>query len=486
MKNQIVNIAPTLLIENKFVSELYSVTENYETIKSNIELMGVLEPLIVDENNVVISGNLRRQIAIELGIPTVPVIIKENAGLDINSNKLNTLSHAQQRIKTYSQLLKEHELLCELFPTTKGERTDLDPVKKQNKKVKEQLPISKGKISKLKKIKLLAKEVYAQDENENQLLWKALDEGQKTIHGTLTYLQGKIQKQVNSVIVPAAYDLITDAIKIYNKTCRELVEIMDKTIACVSTSVPYFQMKDYGTGSAQRGLEKDVNDYINNLVIDFRDTKRVLKDDGSLWVNINDCVIDGAYQAVPHRFLIAMINDGWILNDEITWIKKNTQYTRGDRSLRAHEYIFHFVKSKNFYYNAEWLKDVQDENNNVSCGTTQKHPKLLSSFDFRESVLKTNAANTSELRTKLLLKKGVHLTHSATFPLSVPMICILSSSRPGDTILDGYSGTSSTGEVALMFGRKYVGYELNPEYIMASEVRLAEYLDNDDSNLLAA
>lgn len=486
MKNKIIYVDPTVLVENKIASEIYSITDNYEMIKENIRLHGVLEPLIVDEDYVVISGNVRRRIAIELGIPQVPVIIKENGGLSLPLKKLQVVSHGQQRIKTYSQILKEYEILNTAYPTIKGERTDLYPEKKKNKKIKESLPISKSNLFKLRRIKALAITLYDKDSNDFKTIWKDLDEGKKSINATLNYLVTLTQRKENNIKVPSSYEINTDDIKIYNKDCRNLKELNDKSIACAICSVPYFHMKNYGTGSAQRGLEKDISEYINNLVVDFRDTKRVLKDDGSLWVNINDCVIDGAYQAVPHRFLIAMINDGWTLNDEISWCKHNSQYSVGKRSVRAHEYIFHFVRNKNFYYNAEWLKDVIDLNNRVSCGTTKKLPKLLSTFEMRDSVLSTNVANTSELRKDLLLKKGIHLTHSATFPLSVPLICILSTSKPNDIILDGYSGTSSSGEVALMFGRKYVGYELNPEYIMASEVRLEKYLDKDGPNLLAA
>jgi DNA modification methylase len=87
---------------------------------------------------------------------------------------------------------------------------------------------------------------------------------------------------------------------------------------------------------------------------------------------------------------------------------------------------------------------------------------------------------------KKCIEQGFHLTHGAAFPISVPLILLLTTTQPGDTVLDIYSGTATTGEAAAMTGRKYIGYEIKPEFIMASEVRLAEHLDNDDSNLLAA
>ena len=87
---------------------------------------------------------------------------------------------------------------------------------------------------------------------------------------------------------------------------------------------------------------------------------------------------------------------------------------------------------------------------------------------------------------KKCVAQGFHLTHGAAFPITVPLILLLSTTQPGDTVLDIYSGTATGGEAAAMTGRKYIGYEIKPEFIMASEVRLSEYLENDGLNLLAA
>ena len=89
----------------------------------------------------------------------------------------------------------------------------------------------------------------------------------------------------------------------------------------------------------------------------------------------------------------------------------------------------------------------------------------------RDGVLSTNAANTAELR-KQCEDEGFHLTHSATFPLDVPAICGLLSTKEGDTILDCFAGTSTVGQFALSFNRRFIGYDMNPEFIKASEVRL--------------
>ena len=114
MKNQIIYVDPTTLIDNQVVTEIYSVNQNYQSLLENIKVMGILKPLLVDERNVVILGSLRRLIAIELGITSVPVIVYGNDEFETDAFKLKAVSHAQQMIKTYSQLLEKLETLREL------------------------------------------------------------------------------------------------------------------------------------------------------------------------------------------------------------------------------------------------------------------------------------------------------------------------------------------------------------------------------------
>jgi site-specific DNA-methyltransferase (adenine-specific) len=234
-------------------------------------------------------------------------------------------------------------------------------------------------------------------------------------------------------------------------------------------------MRNYGTGKKQLGLEKEVMDFINNLCDLFEDSKRVLKSDGSLFVNLNDCVINGEYQSVPELFLIEMKRRHWKYVDQYLWLKTNVQFSPGNRSVRNFEPIFHFVKSEDYFFNDAWLNEFIDENNSISMGTKKKYPKLVSGLDFRDKILTNSSSNTLELRNKCQDKGNFLMEHSATYPLSLPLIFVLSTSKPGDTILDIFNGTASTGEVSLLTNRNYVGYELNPQFIMASKIRLEDY-----------
>lgn len=465
-------VNPFELKQSKEVANLYSLPENYDTIKENISNVGILTPLNVIEG-VVVSGNLRLRIAMELGLKLVPVIYLPKQNI---SAKLMAVSYAQQRIKKHSEILEEYEILEAEYPVGKGRRTDLNPEYKKNAEKRKALNISKDKINKLKTIKVLAKKLYGSDSDESKKLWMQIDEEKVSLSRIQKTLKRESEIRENETIIPSTFEVVTDNVKVFNKSCESMSEVADKSVACIMTSPPYFGMRDYGTGKDQRGLERDINDYIKGLVNDFKDCYRVLKDDGSLWVNINEPVIDGEYLSISHQFAIAMRKEGWKLNDEIIWIKRNPVFTQAKRAVRSHEYIFHFVKSSKYHYDVSWLSQLTDPNDLISYGTSAKMSNLLSGMDFRDSIIRTSGNNMNDLR-KACKEQGFNLTHSAGYPISIPLIAILTTSKVGDTILDIYSGTATTGEAALATNRKYVGYEIKPEFVMASEVRLKNYLE---------
>ena len=138
------------------------------------------------------------------------------------------------------------------------------------------------------------------------------------------------------------------------------------------------------------------------------------------------------------------------------------------------------MKSKEFYYDKSWLDLLNDPENRISRGTKKKVANLISGIDLRGSVLSSSGNNMRQLKKKCR-EKGFELTHTAGFHITLPAISLLATSKEGDLIVDTCSGTGSTGETALILGRKYVGYEIKPEYIKASEVRLNSYINNEIS-----
>ena len=467
-------VAPQMLKKNSTTHSMYVVPVNYEEIRNNIRKFGLLTPLLVNFEYEIISGNLRHQIAMDLGLEEVPVVFIDapeemKAVLSVSTN--------QFRVKSMVEIASEIRFYDEYYSVGRGRRTDLSPQMKVVKDEKDTAYKSVGQY-KINKIKSIEKKVIELHGNNIEILNKELskiDKEETTLNELDKKLDRELLKKNNKVVIPTQYEYITEKVKIYNSSCGNLYHLEDESIQTVITSPPYFQMRNYGTGKNQLGLEKDVLDFINNLCDLFEDTKRVLKNEGSLFVNINDCVVDGQYQSVPELFLIEMRRRGWRYVDQYLWLKSNVQFTHGKRSVRNYEPIFHFVKSAEYFFNDTWLSEFVDENNSMSMGTKMKYPKLVSGLNFRDNILKSAGSNTLELRKKCLTMGNFLMEHSATFPLSLPLIFVLSTSKPGDTILDMFNGTASTGEVSVLTNRKYVGYELNPQFIMASEVRLSEY-----------
>ena len=467
-------VAPQMLKKNSTTHSMYIVPVNYEEIRNNIREFGLLTPLLVNYDYEIISGNLRHQIALDLGFEEVPVVFIDTpeelkAVLSVSTN--------QFRVKSMIEMASEIRFYDEYYTVGRGRRTDLNPQMKLVKDEKDDAYKSVGqyKINKIKSIEKRVIELYGNNiEKLNNELSK-VDKGEVTLNELDKKLERELLKKNNQGVVPSHYEYITDKVKIYNSSCGDLFHLENESIQTVITSPPYFQMRNYGTGKKQLGHEKEVMDFIKNLCDLFEDTKRVLKKEGSLFVNINDCVIDGEYQSVPELFLIEMKKRGWRYVDQYLWLKTNVQFTHGKRSVRNFEPIFHFVKSSDYYFNDTWLSEFVDEKNSISMGTKMKYPKLVSGLDFRDNILTHSGSNTLELRRKCLEQSNFHMEHSATYPLSLPLIFVLATSKPGDTILDIFNGTASTGEISILTNRKYVGYELNPQFVMASEVRLSDY-----------
>jgi len=241
------------------------------------------------------------------------------------------------------------------------------------------------------------------------------------------------------------------------------------------TSPPYWGLRDYDF-AGQIGSEENVEDYVNRLVLVFRELKRVLRDDGTLWLNIGDCYTSGgrtwrapdkknparamSYRpptpeglkpkdlvGVPWRVAMALQNDGWYLRSEIIWHKPNPHpESVRDRPTRAHETIFLLSKSEKYFYDYKAVRErgVNGElRNKRSVWTVQSEP--------------------------------VNEAHFATFPTKLIKPCILAGSKVGDYVIDPFLGSGTTGLVAALNGRNFIGIELNPEYIEIAKRRLGEY-----------
>ncbi len=465
---------------------LYSVDKAYEGLRLSIEHFGIKEPLIVEkESNVVIAGNRRLKVALELGIQQIPVIFRE---LGERDRKVVYITHENQREKTYSQYLAEYKVLQERYPLSQGARTDLRAKEAFNKEALRVLTgISRTTLFYLLEIERLAEKKYKAGKKSKSYLniWSDLDYGYKTPK----YWYDKLKpKDVTAVNITSRVDqsIYFDECKIINKSCEDLSDVDGGSIACFISSPPYWGFKrKYGkTDGKVLGLEKSSDEYLKNLVGIYKNAIPKLKKGGSIWVNLTDVCKDGEYWVIPHRFVLKMKEIGLALVNEFLWVKNNPTPMSGKRITRGFEYIFQFVKKsekKDFYFDESWIFGGDALKVNVAeNGGEYEEKNLTSTLDFRDGILKSNSPNIEKLRAACK-QRGIKCDHDATFSIDVAMVPILLTSKAGDTICDLFGGTATVALVAGALGRKSVIYEQNPEYCRVAEMRLTDLISRWES-----
>lgn len=466
-------IKVSLLKENEITNNLYSIEESEDFLQSIIR-SGILEPLIVRPTNdklfEVISGNRRLRAAKKLNIQEVPVIIKPVESID----EITVVDHQQQRIKRNSEIIIELRVIRESSKISQGKRSDLSTKANDGRIKLNELKKThtKTKIDRLTTISNLIDELYGEDEKKVKQELKKLDNG--TVKGSLDRLRKRKQNKENFGLIGDSFEIHDSGFTVYNKSSDKLLELDSNSVQLAFCSPPFFQMRDYSIGDIELGQEKTVEEYASRLVDHFKECKRVLSKNGTLWVNLGDYSHNGCYAGVPENFLILMLKEGWLLHDKYVWIKNNPAFCTSNKAVLAHETIFVFKRNKKIKYNPNWVEDYNVEGVKLELGNV----KLRSVFDFRDNTIITNSSNTHSLK-RACKKEGVHLTHSATFPLSIPTIGILTSTAPGDTVLDLFNGTGTTGRSAKLLGRNYVGYDLNPTYVKQTEIRMNMDIEQD-------
>ena len=294
-------------------------------------------------------------------------------------------------------------------------------------------------------------------------------------------------------------------------TAKILVGDNRKTIATLEagsvqtciTSPPYWGLRDYGEDD-QIGLESSPDEYVEQLCLVFDEVWRVLADDGTLWLNLGDSYAGNNSRAsnngragfgteregvftktgeglktkdlvgIPWRVAFALQARGWYLRSEIIWHKPNPMpESVTDRPTKSHEHIFLLTKSAKYFYDHEAIKEpvsgdwgTRDRTNgkyhNEGTGLNP-HKGLEKEYDSR------NKRDVWSVPTQ-----GFPGAHFAVYPPALIEPCVLAGSRAGDTVLDPFSGSGTTGMVALRNGRNYVGCELNPEYAALSKQRIGD------------
>lgn len=359
--------------------------------------------------------------------------------------------------------------------------------------------------------------------------------------------------------------------KIIHGDCLEkLKELSDCSVDCCVTSPPYYGLRDYGTGhweggnpdcphrrlskyssktitghaqeelkgnvgdaiyktvcplcgairvDRQIGLEETPQEYIDKLVEVFREVRRVLKDDGTLWLNIGDSYAaerGGSHQpaetlgggehgytqdgsrtnrgrgdtynptrnahaiglkhkdmiGIPWMLAFALRNDGWYLRQDIIWHKPNPMpESVKDRCTKSHEYIFLLSKKERYYFDyqaiqedSKWYEqDARADKVRIAYDGKRRQGVVINTKAQESFVLLNEKRNKRDVWS--VSTQAVKEAHFATFPEKLIEPCILAGSKPGGIVLDPFFGSGTTGRVATKLNRNYIGIELNPDYI---------------------
>ena len=292
--------------------------------------------------------------------------------------------------------------------------------------------------------------------------------------------------------------------------CRETLKTL--TISSVQTCVtspPYYGLRDYGGEKNQIGLEQTPEEYIDQLVQVFREVHRVLKDDGTLWVNIGDSYynyrsgkgqalpkqtvsksnqdlpqvnpkrgnkLDGLKEkdmiGIPWMLAFALRNDGWYLRQDIIWHKPNPMpESVKDRCTKSHEYIFLLSKNRTYYYDNEAIKEPVKQDWGTRNRTKGKYHNSGTGLSVHTGLTKSyERKNKRDVWS--VTNKPYKDAHFAVFPPDLIEPCILAGSKAGDIVLDPFMGSGTTAMVSKQHGRYYIGCELHDKYADLIEKRV--------------
>jgi DNA modification methylase len=315
------------------------------------------------------------------------------------------------------------------------------------------------------------------------------------------------------------------SVRILVGDCRtRLRELPEQSVQTCVTSPPYFGLRDYGMAD-QIGLEQTPDAFVAELVAVFREVKRVLRDDGTLWLNLGDSyasmrdskatpdtlrgesdgtLVESGKAAnrnpanlrasglkhkdligIPWRVAFALQADGWYLRQDIIWHKPNPMpESVKDRCTKAHEYIFLLTKSDRYFYDAEAVAEdstggtkgaaasfKREDSKRGAVGIAPNSPMPTHRPDRDDTQYDGPTRNRRSVWT--VATKPYSGAHFATFPPALIEPCIKAGSKAGDVVLDPFGGAGTTGLVADRLGRDAILCELNPEYAKMAGERIA-------------
>lgn len=312
-------------------------------------------------------------------------------------------------------------------------------------------------------------------------------------------------------------------VRVLEGDCRNILRTLEgRTVQTCITSPPYYGLRDYGV-DGQIGLEETPEQFIAQLIDVFREVRRVLRDDGTLWLNIGDSYSSGGRDSygtfqpgskqathsaiksarrpaapegvkpkdligIPWMLAFALRADGWYLRQDIIWHKPNPMpESVKDRCTKAHEYLFLLTKSPRYYFDADAINERCESGESDIRKMKEQLPRIggkhktlvdpLSMASSTTNIGQKRSVGNGETRNKrsvwTVATQPFKEAHFATFPPALIEPCILAGSKPGDLVLDPFGGAGTTGLVADRLQRDAILIELNAEYAGIAKRRIS-------------
>jgi DNA modification methylase len=439
--------------KNKEIYTLSSIEELMESISE----VGLLQPLIIDSRNQVISGNRRFESIKRLGWEEVEVNLIE---VKDGEEELLLIHFNKQRIKSFKELINEYLILDGYYRKGQGRRTDLTSAKlgkgSSRETISKEIGISSGQLQKL---------VYISKHHPEHI--ELLDKGILTVNQSYLQIQReeKERDSRSSSIIGKSDSKEKSNWRFYQKSSHDMSELSDGEVQTIFTSPPYWNKRKY---SEEEGLgnEKTSEEFVVNLSEHLKDCKRVLNERGSFFLNLGDTFYNGNLQNVPHRVILKLQEQGWILRNTIIWSKTNPKPSSSKSNLTpSYEFIFHLVKSMEYDYYP--TPNKLSENTKPSLPPRHRsvngdYSKSVSPYlpnikgknmgDYwNEDIVRTSVANQ---------KLDIEGEHPAPFPEEIIILPILQTSKEFELVLDPFMGSGTTGRVCDKLRRGFIGYDL--------------------------
>ena len=515
LQTVLLTVMISILKRPKFAEETYDIND-IESLMASITTEGVITSPIIDENNDVLSGNRVVEACRRLGWKEIQV--RKVEGLSDLEKKKLIIEANKQRVKSPLEIIRETEFYLSLNPPHQGKKVPEQPtttgiVETDSEPVQGAAPIQDvapakdrydaaaiavgARMSGPTLRRLMHVKQFEQDYPDNGLkLLSRVDRGEMSIneaYGISKKYVPAINEADDNVHIPVPrIESLIDNFIVYQKSCEFMSELQSRSIPLSITSIPYYDVRTYGLDKAKRqglGLEPTVEEFIENMTRILKEIYRVLTVEGSLFLNIGDTYNAKKSYEVPERILMAALSVGFFSVNRIIWKKRNMLPQTCKRRLQpSYEIIYHLViDRKKYYYKALKFNAPEKKitvskisRRNKSGGWDHGKFNLSKPYQkFKDFIDEQECANiiyssTAGADNAKLHKLNPSVDHPAIFPEVLPVIPILSCSKPSQKILDPFGGSGTTAAVALMLGRKAVMYETEERFVKLAEQRLEQ------------